>query len=104
MAAELVWRVTCDLCGRVDDFAGGLNTAELGDALKREGWHLPIYGGTFHRTCYNRMRQITSQPPLPEPDPVAELLETVQRVKNIVWQNFGIEPGSPLRALPERKV
>ena len=34
------------------------------------------------------------------PDPVAELLDTVQRVKNIVWQNFGIEPGIPTRALP----
>lgn len=40
--------------------------------------------------------------PLPEPerDPVAELLDTVRRVKNIVWQNFGIEPGIPHRALP----
>lgn len=35
-----------------------------------------------------------------ERDPVAELLDTVRRVKNIVWQNFGIEPGIPLRALP----
>ncbi|ANU79771.1 hypothetical protein BI023_gp53 [Mycobacterium phage Sneeze] len=35
------------------------------------------------------------------PDPVAELLDTVRRVKNIVWQNFGIEPSpSPYRALP----
>lgn len=38
--------------------------------------------------------------PEPERDPVAELLDTVRRVKNIVWQNFGIEPGIPLRALP----
>ena len=35
----------------------------------------------------------------PEPDPVAQLLDTVRRVKNIVWQNFGIEPGIPLRAI-----
>lgn len=35
-----------------------------------------------------------------ERDPVAELLDTVRRVKNIVWQNFGIEPGIPHRALP----
>lgn len=34
-------------------------------------------------------------------DHVAELRDTVQRVKNIVWQNFGIEPSvSPYRALP----
>ncbi|QFG06057.1 hypothetical protein KDW75_gp55 [Mycobacterium phage Mercurio] len=39
-------------------------------------------------------------PAEPERDPVAELLDAVQRVKNIVWQNFGIEPGIPTRALP----
>lgn len=34
------------------------------------------------------------------PDPIVELRDAVQRVKNIVWQNFGIEPGIPRRALP----
>lgn len=99
MAADLMWCVTCELCARVEYADGDLDVDKLGDWLRSAGWYVPIYGGTFHRTCYNRMRAVTGQPPIPEPDPVADLLAIVQRVKNIVWQNFGIEPGIPLPAL-----
>lgn len=100
MAARKVWLVECELCGRSDEYDGALTVDELGAAFAIAGWYVPRYGGTFHRKCYNRMRVAMGQPPLPEPDPVRDLFEVVQRVKNIVWQTFGVEPGIPQRALP----
>lgn len=100
MAAIRVWAVTCELCAGVEQTDGDLTVDELGAWLTVAGWYVPRYGGTFHRTCYNRMRAVLGESPLPEPNPVADLFETVQRVKNIVWQTFGIEPGIPQRALP----
>ncbi|AHJ86602.1 hypothetical protein Jolie2_52 [Mycobacterium phage Jolie2] len=55
--------------------------------------HVSQVNPTVFATLFGRL-------PEDDRDPVAELLDTVQRVKNIVWQNFGIEPGIPTRALP----
>ncbi|AKF14487.1 hypothetical protein SEA_FLAGSTAFF_50 [Mycobacterium phage FlagStaff] len=101
MAAERVWRATCELCQFVEEFDGALTVEALGHALREANWHLPIYGGTFHRTCYNRMRAVMGEPPLPDPDPLADLLATVTKVRNTLFHALGIDTAGP-RALPER--
>lgn len=87
------WRVTCDLCEQTRlELDGALDVEHLGEEIRAAGWIMPIYGGTFERSCYNRMRILTGQPPLPEPNPVAELLATVTKVRNTLFHALGIEP------------
>ena len=91
MAALRMWVVTCELCGKFKQTDGDLTVDELGAWLTVAGWHVPRYGGTFHRTCYNRMRAVIGEPPLPEPDPVRDLFETVTRVRNTLFHALGID-------------
>ncbi|QBP30267.1 hypothetical protein KDW77_gp53 [Mycobacterium phage Pinnie] len=96
------WRVTCDLCEQTRlELDGDLSVDALGEAIREAGWIMPVYGGTFERSCYNRMRLLTGQPPIPEPDPVADLLATVTKVRNTLFHALGIEPDRRPQLAPQ---
>lgn len=96
------WRVTCDLCEQTRlELDGDLSVDALGEAIREAGWIMPVYGGTFERECYNRMRLLTGQPPIPEPDPVADLLATVTKVRNTLFHALGIEPDRRPQLAPQ---